>query len=329
MGKKSYVGIDIGYESLKLALVNNGRVEKVYSYPMPERLIRQGQPTSAETLVEVLCAALKDSGVREKKAALVISDENAFVKNVVMPKMTVSQLAMNLPYEFRDYITEGIKDYIFDYAMEEDVDADSGEMKLLASAVRAEYLQTMRGILKKAGLSMQVALPTICAYISCIRTQQEQAKEYCFLDLGYKNIRMYIFEGDRFRSIRELDTGMSLLDDLISEKMDVERHAAHNLLLMNKDEIQTSEACMETYSRIAIDIMRALNFYKFSNQESELDAIYVLGGGSGIEALQEVLRNHLDIEVRGIEELVAVPAGTELPGTYAQAIGAAMSEGGQ
>lgn len=36
---------------------------------------------------------------------------------VTMPLMTADQLVYNLPYEFRDYITDELKNYIFDYAM--------------------------------------------------------------------------------------------------------------------------------------------------------------------------------------------------------------------
>ena len=39
-----------------------------------------------------------------------------FLRNVTMPEMTAEQLVYNLPYEFRDYITDELKKYVFDYS---------------------------------------------------------------------------------------------------------------------------------------------------------------------------------------------------------------------
>ena len=49
-----------------------------------------------------------------------LPNDAVFVKNVEMPLMTVEQLEYNLPFEFKDYITGELREYVFDYALMSD-----------------------------------------------------------------------------------------------------------------------------------------------------------------------------------------------------------------
>ena len=102
---KSILGVDIGYDSLKLALVNGKNVRKTAVVPMPKNLIREGRVVSTETMGELIRRAMREHGIRCSQAALVFPNETVFIRGVTMPVMTVDQLNYNLPFEFNDYIT--------------------------------------------------------------------------------------------------------------------------------------------------------------------------------------------------------------------------------
>ena len=51
---KTILGVDIGHDQLKLALVRGKQVLKTASAPMPENLLRQGQVTSREAMAELV-----------------------------------------------------------------------------------------------------------------------------------------------------------------------------------------------------------------------------------------------------------------------------------
>lgn len=55
---------------------------------------------------------MKENKIRCKEAAVVVSSGICFLRNVTMPEMTAEQLVYNLPYEFRDYITDELKKYV-------------------------------------------------------------------------------------------------------------------------------------------------------------------------------------------------------------------------
>ena len=344
LAKKKLLGIDIGYDNMKLALVQNGQVKKTAVIQVPQRLIKEGRVVSPETMGELIRDAMKDNNIRCHDAALVLPNESVFIRNVTMPQMTAAQLEYNLPFEFRDYISDETKNYIFDYAMISASDGDESQeqaadgsentdesgnpsktMEILAVAVQREIIEESRSILRKAGLKLAKAAPTISCYIGLIRNEMrahpEEVKEYCILDLGYHEIRMFMFKEDRHIASRILEMGLSNLDERIADAYNVDVHLAHTYLLTNHDNCQTGQACMSAYANIAVELMRALNFYRFSNPDTQLSDIWLCGGGAAIEPLRSAIADQLDMQIHLPESLI--PGGEEIEDCFKliQAIG--------
>ncbi len=326
---KTLLGIDIGYDSLKLAVVSGGKVRRTAVAPMPLQMFRDDHVTSIEALGELIRNTMRENGIRCHNAALVLNSESVFVRNVTMPQMNAEQLAYNLPYEFRDYITGELRDYVYDYAMiSSDQPGEEGGgkvMELLAVAAPGEQMEEMRAVMRKAGLKLVKAAPTVCSFIALIRQRQKNGgapdEEYCFLDLGFRAVRMYMFRGEVHVATRELEVGLNALDDAIAEAYNVDPHLAHTYLLTNYDNCQEKEACVNSYNNISVELMRALNFYRFSNQDSQLSDIWLCGGGAAVHALQQVIGDALDMKIHQAGELVDGGGDLENCHTLLQAIG--------
>ena len=335
---KTILGVDIGHDQLKLALVRGKQVLKTASAPMPENLLKEGRIASRETMGELIKATMKSGGIRAGHAALALPNQVVFVKNVEMPLMSVEQLEYNLPFEFNDYITGELKDYVFDYAVVSDPNAapkqEEGEdepvktLELMAVGTLREVLEDGKESLHKAGLKLTLTAPAISAYISLFRAIGDKLSmmtdEYCVLDLGYDSIRMYMFKGDRHVATRVLETGMSNLDNVLADAYGVDVHLAHTYLMSNFENCQQREECMNAYSNIAVELIRALNFYRFSNPDSALEHMWLCGGGAVIEPLAETISDMLNIQLHEASDLV--PGGERIPecNSYIQAIGIAM-----
>ena len=370
-----FVGIDIGYDTVKLALVSGKQVKKTAIASMPKRLMRDGRLASPEAMGELLAQTMKQHGIHCSNAAVAFSNEAVFVRNVTMPLMSADQLELNLPYEFRDYITEEMKSYVFDYAMLSDPAADTksakaaakGEKKpkkekvdalaafeaesgkseaapedpaaaeseagatmdLLAVAAPVSLFNETRLMLRKAGMKLVKAAPVVSSYVGLIRSMDPAKKpasdEYCFLDLGYQSIRMYMFKGDRHVVTRVLETGLSVVDAAIADAYNVDEHLAHTYVVNNFEDCQSKEVCINAFNNIAVELMRALNFYRFSNPDSTLSDVWLVGGGAYIGALTAAIENGLEgMTVHSAEELL--PGGRLLSDSNAlvQAIGVTL-----
>ncbi len=339
---KTILGVDIGYDSLKLALVNGRNVRKTAIIPMPQHLVREGRVVSTETMGELIRRSMKENGMHCGRAAIALPNETVFIRGVTMPLMSVDQLNYNLPFEFRDYITDELKDYYYDYAMvstpEEMTiaanggadDAGGDAMELMAVAAPKTLIDESKAILHKAGLKMVKAAPTVSAFQALIRAagkgEDGVTREYCILDLGYQAIRMYMFQGDRHMVTRVLEIGLSSLDQVISEAYSVDIHLAHTYLITNYDNCQNGEPCMNAYGNITVELMRALNFYRFSNHDSHLEDIWICGGGAMIAPLQQLIQETLDLRIHQAEELIPNGAEVEEAHAFVQAVGITMED---
>lgn len=343
---KTILGIDIGHDQLKLALVKGNRVLRVASAEMPENLMRDNRITSRESMAELLRTTMKQNHLRANHAAFVLPNEVVFIKNVEIPPMTVDQLEYNLPFEFNDYITGERKDYVFDYAVVSDPNQKSAEgeavsaegeaegdapepvMELLAVGVHRSLLEDAQETLRKAGLRLVRCAPALCSYIGLIRSQQEflsgMGDEFGILDLGFQSIRMYMFKKDRHVATRVLEVGMSRLDDVLADAYGVDTHLAHTYLMSNYDNCQDREECRTAYENIAVELMRAMNFYRFSNPNSVLSDLWLCGGGAVIQPLADTIGEMLDLQLHPATELVPGGEGVESCNSYVQAIGITM-----
>lgn len=330
---KSCLGIDIGKDQLKLVLMKGENIVKTASVQMPEGLLKDGRIVSVETTGELIRKTMKENKIRCKEAAVVVSSGICFPRNVTMPEMTAEQLVYNLPYEFRDYITDELKKYVFDYSWgsgeempkgkklkkaskkkkkeekpEEEENQKRNEMELLAAAAPLEVMEELRLMTRKAGLKLTFAAPEVSACENLLhyklRNEQDKDKEYGILDLGSTSSRLFIFKGDRHQVTRVIERGMEQVEELLADNFHIDIHLAHTWLLANHEDCIHSEVCQDAFSQISVELMRALNFYQFSNPDSRLEDIYICGGGASIATMRQSLEENLDVKIHEAGELL-------------------------
>lgn len=356
---KSCLGIDIGKDQLKLVLMKGETIQKAVSVQMPEGLLKEGRIVSVETTGELIRKTMKENKIRCKEAAVVVSSGVCFLRNVTMPEMTADQLVYNLPYEFRDYITDELKKYVFDYSWgsveelpkakkpkkqpkkkkgeekpdekAEDSEERRGEMELLAAAAPLEAIDDLRLMARKAGLKLTFAAPEVSACENLLhyklKEESDKDKEYGILDLGSTSSRLLIFKGDRHQVTRIIERGMELVEELLADSLHIDIHLAHTWLLTNHEDCVNSEICQDAFSQISVELMRALNFYQFSNPDSRLEDIYICGGGASIESMRESLKENLDVTIHDASELMDGLGGgrvSEVPSLWMLAAGTAL-----
>ena len=335
---KNYIGIDIGHKTLKLVANSGDSIRKAALAAIPDNLVKSGAIVSVEAMGDFIKASMKKFKIHGSRAALVLNNDRTFTKLVTMPLMTPAQITVNLPYEFSDYITDELTNYVFDYMVLSVHESDEGQeqeqsetpaeavpwaqqeasetekketlkpkvMEIMAVAAQKEMLEEMQVMIKRAGLKFVKAAPVIYAFIGILRAQNisDSQKEICFLDIGQENIIMHMFKGERYIITRTLQIGLGLVENKIAEAENVDIHIAHTYFENNHGDCQNSELVKEAYADISVELQRAVNFYKFSNPDSNLNDIYVCGGGAGIKALVDEIRDNLGMNMQSCETLL-------------------------
>ena len=114
---KTYTGVDIGDSSIKLAVCDGATVSKVAIETLPDGLVVDGRVVSHDAMADLIKSVVKNTGGVPKDAAFVVPGTDSLFRRLSLPAMTEKELQLNLPYEFRDYISQGKDRYVYDYAM--------------------------------------------------------------------------------------------------------------------------------------------------------------------------------------------------------------------
>lgn len=317
----SCIGIDIGDYRVKVCLVKKGRVQAFFMEPLPDNIVRGGVIAAWDALSDFLRELLKRHKISCRSCFIAVPTELCYLRRMQLPMMTTSQLELNLPYEFHDYISEEPSEYYYDYS----VTSRSMEgLGLQAAAMKREIIQLYRSMTKRAGLKLVGLIPKPLCFQRIIRHYNElcgiaMEKDYALLDIGERAIRIHFFSSGYYETTRTLDGGGSLYVDRVSAISGSDTHMGRIRMESNQDNILSHEEIRELYANDAVQIMRVLNFYSFNNPENSIDALYYCGGGVHAEGLLAAISEQVSLPLRGLSELM------EDAGEYS----AAISEGAE
>ncbi len=327
------VGIDIGGRQLKLAVCSGGSVRRLVVEDLPDNLVVEGRVVSPEAAAEFLKNAARNAKITTRNCSLVLPASVVFTQTMNLPMMSRDNLVLNLPYEFRDFITQEKDKYFYDYAVlgtRMGEDGTPEELELIAAATLKETIQSYVAMCRRAGFKLTVAIPEELALMNIIRAfaaEKGEAAlntEYCFLDLGHTATRMFIFRGLKLQATRVMEYGIEMVDRAISEDLNIDEHIARTYKFANTNNAMDSAACRNVFANIGVEVMRAVNFYRFNNPDNNLQEVFLMGGGSKIEPLVSQLKAELEMPLHRIDDILPDCSGSGDAALCPLAIGVAM-----
>lgn len=303
------LGISVNHGRIALTILKAGMVNKTLWEEIPENIVDGSKILSRNLFAEFLLDKLKENGIKCKKAAYMIADEDIFIKNITMPVMTDDQLKYNVPFEFHDYIKGEMKDYIFDFIRRDAGEgSNSQQIKLLAYAVPAQTITDLAEILDMAGLKLVKALPETVAYEALLHKVGDDGGDRngkCILDIGRRNIRMMIFKNGEYSLSHQIDAGISRAINVIADEMAVDLHLAATYLQTNHNDCNKMTPVVNTFKDISLEVLKGLNYYEMSDMTSKLGDVILCGAGALVEPLVEILKERIDKNVYTMDEFLS------------------------
>lgn len=301
MGSKM-IGVEIGSSTIKMAVYSGNAIKEMAVKRMPEDLVREGKVTSPAAMTNFLKEMRKEFNIPKGHCALVLPSQMVIAHHVIMPVMDEEELMMNLPFEFRDFVGKDSGHYDYDYAV---MGVKDGAMELYAAAVRRDSVEEYYDIFKKAGLTLKLGIPAEMAWLNLVDRAKDLPKKLCIVDVGQDYTRVNIFSGGNFAMGKDIEIGGALLDQTIADQEGVDTHVAKTRKEADMNGVLSSEACVDAYQNLAIEVMKAVNFYGYSDQDdsARLEDLYYCGGSSVIEPLRDAMEKATGMHMHPIERL--------------------------
>jgi type IV pilus assembly protein PilM len=332
----AFIGMDIGNVNCKIAVRDGDRV-KILELKLPENIARDGDICAPESMVDFLRRVRRTHHIHVRNVALALPESKAYFRHVTLPKMTVSELKLNLPYEFKDYIDGAPEDYYYDYLIDEspvpaeEQDPDK-ELRLYAAAIKRKEILSAEDLFRKAGFRLKVAIPEPIAYMRLLREEihrnaEIKTCETVFADIGYHEMVMMLFKGSEFSASKTVQIGTQDFDVSIAEQKNIDQFTAASYKYNNFEGIMDSNECQRIYDRFALEISKVVNFYNFNNPNGNVDRLFYLGGGAQIPQLTAAIRDSVDIPCDGIRALLPEGANSDKESMVCALSVAALLEG--
>lgn len=314
MKRSNLIGIDIGNYRLKVAHTKNGIVQNFFAVPLPENLVKGDMVQYWEPMAGFLRESLKGHGIRTKNAVFSVPLSALYVRTVELPLMTIKQLEINLPFEFHDYISNTSDDYYYDYAV---IEKTETTMKLLAVACAKSLIQKYKILAKQAHLRIVGLLPNVIGFQRIIQRYDQLynlqgKKDFAILDMGDHSFAIHFFHHGVYEITRSLEPGASQIISLLSENTGKERHVVRMEVEKNNATYLEDPRLSTYYENRAVEIMRVLNFYSYSNTGNTIDTLYYCGGGAFNEKQLSVIANTLTLPMRPLTDLMEYNQNAEI-----------------
>ncbi len=311
MAEKTCLGIDIGNNRLKVAVKSHGSVKKMISEVVPDGLMSENHLVSYDAMGDFLREVLKRNRVSIKKAHLCMPIHEVYLRTAVLPMMSISQLRVNLPYEFHDYITEDMDRYVYDYSVLPDTEND-GQLHLLTVAASKELISSHLLMARRARIHVESIQP---ANMPLFRVLEKKIKEssgengpqdFAIVDLGDTSIKIHFFTKGQYEVTRSMDYGFAMASERISEELGQDIHLSRVNMETNVKEVLSEPFMEDVFTDLASRIMRVLNFYNFNNRDNTLEDLYYFGGGALIKPFLDILRESIPLNLKSAGELLDI-----------------------
>ncbi len=301
------LGIDVRHGKLSLSMVRGGKITKTVWMDIPSNIVDDYKILSENLFSEFLKDKMKEHKIKAKKASFVINDTDLVIRSIDMPDMPDEQLRLNVPFEFSDYLSGDMKDYIFDFVKRDTEQKEAaGKVNLIAYAVPMEYVRKVCDTLRLAGLKLERAVPETLCYetlLSGLKNPEDTKKERCFLDIGSDHITMRIFREGTYRLSHMIDIGENRIIPAIADELNVDINLAETYFRSNYQNCQECRGAMNAYKDISLEIIKGLNYYDMSDMTSRLRDVVLCGPGAMTEPLVSLLKERIDKLVYTIQDM--------------------------
>lgn len=319
---KTQLGFDIGSSSMKVAVFQGDslRVEEVR---LPENMVDgAGNITLPHAFTQFLKQTRKELALPRCKASLVLPPSQVICRLVTMPRMTTQQLMMNLPYEFTDFIQGAADQYFCDYALCTPTEAETENeeeqgIPMMAAAAAKQTLAEYSQMFAQAGIRLRTILPQEMALIDLVKSRGNEGEEYCFVDLGHQSTRITVICRDRVQATRQIALGGRNMDLALADSLGVDAFLANTYKTTDYQNVQSSDAVRDVCDRIAVEILKVINFYQFTYRNNSLEGLYLAGGGAALPYLCQSIQETVSLPVLSADRLLTAGAGDAAAGIFA------------
>jgi len=304
------IGVDISSSSVKMVELSmigkrnqNYRIERYAIESMPADAMLDGGIVNLEAVSECLRRGWKRMGTRQKNVALALPATDVITKKIIVPTgQREDDLAFQVENEASQYIPFPLDEIDLDFQVARPVPGNPEEVEVLIAASRKEKVEDRVAAALSAGLKaiiMDAEPYAAQAAFELTLNQLPQGGEdqvIALVDIGATAMKINVFHNRESVYTRDQPFGGNQLTQEIRNQF--------NLSLEESEIAKRSGNLPENYKTdvlqpfcetLAIEVMRAIQFFYTSTQYAEVNYIFIAGGCAIIPGLEEIIASRTQV----------------------------------
>jgi type IV pilus assembly protein PilM len=327
---KNLVGVDIGSSAIKVCQLKESRrglsLVKLGFEPLPPQTIIDGHVMNSGAVVEALTKCFRDAGLKQKDVALGVSGQSVIIRKISVPMMTAAELDEQIQWEAEQHIPFDIKDVQIDYEVLRKR-PEAGQMDLLLVAAKRDEINDY------AELAREAKLRPLCVDIDAFCLQNIFEATYglpgdstiALLNVGASLTSLNIVSKGISAFTRDIANGGNAFTEEIQKQLGVPREQAEAYKFGGTGHepvpAQVQTVLAQVADGLAGEIQRSLDFFLATSGESEIQKIYVAGGGASLPSLSQAVERRARVPVERFNPMGRVQLEPTVRADFAQAHG--------
>jgi type IV pilus assembly protein PilM len=300
----SLIGVDISSSSVKmveLSRVGKGkgsfRVERYVIEPLTTNTVQDGNIIDLESVGESIHQGWKRLGSKCKNIALALPSSDVITKKIIVPAgQREEDLEFQVENEAGQYIPFALDEVNLDFQVLKPLSKNPNEVEVLIAASRKDKVEDRVAAALVAGLKtiiMDVEPYAAQAAYELISDQLPGGGDnqiVALVDIGATVMKTNVLHNGESVYMRDQPFG--------GDQLTQEIHNQFNLSLEDSERAKRNGSLPENYKTdvlapfcetLAIEVMRAIQFFYTSTQYTEINYILIAGGCASIPGLDDII----------------------------------------
>jgi type IV pilus assembly protein PilM len=240
--------------------------------------------------------------IKTNEVATSVSGNAVIVKKISLPQMTQEELAESIHWEAEQYIPFDIQDVALDYELVEG-SGSGGNMDVMLIAVKKDKISDYSSAISQAGKTATVVDVDVFALQNCYEVNYgiDPGRVVALLNVGASIMNINIVKGGTSIFNRDIAVGGNQYTDAIQKDLNLSFEQAENLKKGARVEGAAREnlgpILQAVSENIALEIQKTFDFFKATSSEDRIDRIFLSGGTSKVQGLQDLLSDRFEAGV--------------------------------
>jgi len=325
--EKQAIGLNVGVSTIKLAKLRFGKdnVELV-GYD-----IEPNSPVPEETVKKLI------QSQSIKSVNISVSGQQAIIRYIDFPKMTLSELKQALKFEAQKHIPFPIAEVNIDGFIMKDNLPDN-KMRVLLAAVKKEFLDQKLKLLRGYGIDVGLVEIDSISLINAFNFNYSdddavKNKTVGLINIGSATSNLNILEAGMPMLSRDIPIGGNHFTQRIADVLEIDFKAADAVKMSNdKAKMDKISGAVEAVlAKLAQEVRTSFDYYE-SRSVSSVEKIFISGGASLYEGFKDMLGGFLGLSVENWDPFrkIAIAPGLDtdrvrsVGGQLAVAVGLAL-----